>query len=307
MTRYSRIMSGRGSVYADQCISEGFVGVDWVAHQDLTGRLPEDWREFSQIFTPLYLEENPSAGKIAAGLARGMTWTVLKGLQEGDVVMTPDGKGNYKIGKIVGDYLYVPSKPLPHRRPVDWLSGLVPRSSMTKALQNSIGSIGTVSECSNFADEIDGLIQGKSVATEEVDNELLVDPPTIFAMEKYLEEFLFSNWPNTELGKKYDLYSSEETSGRQVSTDAGIIDLLAISKDQNEYLVIELKRGRASDEVVGQVTRYMGYMQTVASPGQRVKGLIIALEDDSRIQHSLRVVPNVDFYKYEIDFRLKKI
>ena len=307
MTRYSRIMCGKASMYVEKCISEGFIGVGWLENQDLTLRLPENPKDFSQEFIPFYLEENPSAGKIAAGLARGMTWTVLKGLQEGDVVLTPDGKGNYKIGKIVGDYLYVPSQPLPHRRPVDWLSGLVPRSSMTKALQNSIGSIGTVSECTNFADEIDGLIQGKSVATEEVDNELLVDPPTIFAMEKYLEEFLFSNWPNTELGKKYDLYSNEETSGRQVSTDAGIIDLLAISKDQNEYLVIELKRGRASDEVVGQVTRYMGYMQTVASPGQKVKGLIIALEDDSRIQHSLRVVPNVEFYKYEIDFRLKKI
>lgn len=307
MTRYSRIMSGRGSAYADKCISEGFVGVGWLANQDLTSRLPENTRDFSQYFTPLYLEENPAAGKIAAGLARGMTWTVLKGLQIGDVVLTPDGKGNYKIGKIVGDYLYVPGQPLPHRRPVDWLAGLVSRSSMSKALQNSIGSIGTVSDCTNFADEIEGLIQGKSVVTEEVENELPVDSPTIFAMEKYLEEFLFSNWPNTELGKNYDLYKNEETSGRQVSTDAGIIDLLAISKDQKEFLVIELKRGRASDEVVGQVTRYMGYMETVTSPGQRVKGMIIALEDDSRIQHSLRVVPNVDFYKYEIDFRLKKI
>lgn len=307
MIRYSRIMSGRASAYADKCISEGFVGVGWVAHQDLTGRLPKDWREFSRIFTPFYLAENPSAGKITAGLARGMTWTVLKGLQAGDVVLTPDGEGNYKIGKIVGDYLYIPGQPLPHRRPVEWFPGLVSRSSMSQALQKSTGSIGTVSDCTNFADEIDGLIQGKSVVSEEVEDELPVDAPTIFAMEKYLEEFLFSNWSNMELGKDYDLYKSEETSGRQVSTDAGIIDLLAISKDKSEFLVIELKRGRASDEVVGQVTRYMGYMETVASPGQRVKGLIIALEDDSRIQHSLRVVPNVDFYKYEIDFRLKKI
>lgn len=307
MTRYSRIMSGRGSVYADKCISEGFVGVGWVANEDLTKRLPDNSRDFSQYFTPYYLKENPSAGKITAGLARGMTWTVSKGLKIGDIVLTPDGEGNYKIGKIVGDYLYVPGQPLPHRRPVDWFPGLVSRSSMSKALQNATGAIGTVSDCTNFADEIEGLIQGKSVVTEELEYELPVDSPTIFAMEKYLEEFLFSNWPNTELGKNYDLYRNEETNGKQVITDAGVIDLLAISKDQKEFLVIELKRGRASDEVVGQITRYMGYMQTVAAPDQRVKGLIIALEDDSRIQHSLRVVPNVDFYKYEIDFRLKKI
>lgn len=307
MTRYSRIMSGKGSVYADKCISEGFVGVGWLASQDLTSRLPENTRDFSQFFTPLYLKENPGAVKITAGLARGMTWTVLKGLQIGDVVLTPDGEGNYKIGKIVGDYQYVPDRPLPHRRPVDWLPGLVSRSSMSKALQNSIGSIGTVSECTNFANEIEELIEGKSVVTEELEDELPVDSPTIFAMEKYLQEFLFSNWPNTELGKNYDLYKNEETDGKEVITDAGVIDLLAISKDQKEFLVIELKRGRASDVVIGQITRYMGYMETVTSPGQTVKGLIIALEDDSRIRYSLRVVPNVDFFKYEIDFRLKRI
>lgn len=294
-------------MYADKSIPEGFVGVGWLENQDFTQKLPEDSREFGQLFTPLYLKENPAAGNITAGLARGMTWTVLKGLQVDDVVLTPDGKGNYKIGKIVGDYFYVPGQPLPHRRPVDWFAGLVSRSQMSKTLQNALGAIGTVSDCTNFAEEIEGLIQGRSVGADEVEGELPVDVPTIFAMEKYLEEFLFSNWPNTELGKNYDLYKNDETSGRQVITDAGIIDLLAISKDQKEFLVIELKRGRASDEVVGQVTRYMGYMQTVASPGQRVKGLIIALEDDSRIQHSLRVVPNIDFYKYEVEFRLKKI
>ena len=39
------------------------------------------------------------------------------------------------------------------------------------------------------------------------------------------------------------------------------MDILAISKDKSELLVIELKKGRASDVVVGQIQRYMGFAQ----------------------------------------------
>ena len=37
------------------------------------------------------------------------------------------------------------------------------------------------------------------------------------------------------------------------------MDVLAISKDKSELLVVELKKGRASDVVVGQIQRYMGF------------------------------------------------
>jgi RecB family endonuclease NucS len=42
---------------------------------------------------------------------------------------------------------------------------------------------------------------------------------------------------------------------------SGPIDILAISKNKETILVIELKRGRASDIVIGQIQRYMGYVQ----------------------------------------------
>ena len=306
MTRYYRIMCGKSSVYAEQCFKDGFVGVDWFSDVDLTNKLPEKWKDFNHEFIPVYLQNHPGKSKVAAGLACGMTWTVARGLQIGDVVLSPTGDGSYRIGKVSGDYTYATGEILCHRRNVTWLSESINRANVSQSLRNSIGSIGTVSECSSFAEEIEGLIAGKSSVNSDTD-ESTVDSPTAFAMEKYLEEFLFSNWTNTDLGKNYDLYKDEETAGRQVITDAGIIDLLAVSKDKKEILVIELKRGRPSDEVVGQVTRYMGYMTSIAEPGQSVKGMIIAFENDSRIQHSLRVVPNIDFYRYEVDFRLKSL
>ena len=81
----------------------------------------------------------------------------------------------------------------------------------------------------------------------------------------------------------------------------------AISKNKKTVLVIELKRGRASDIVIGQIQRYMGYVQDeLLEPGQEVKGIIIGLEADNRLKRALSVCHNIEFYRYQIDFKLIK-
>ena len=93
--------------------------------------------------------------------------------------------------------------------------------------------------------------------------------------------------------------------GQQYLTSVGTIDILAQSKDKTKLLVVELKRGRASDVVVGQTLRYMGYVQTeLADGGQTVEGAIIALEDDKKLRMALVPVPAVTFYRYEVTFTL---
>ena len=70
-------------------------------------------------------------------------------------------------------------------------------------------------------------------------------------------------------------------------------------------LVIELKRGRACDAVVGQIQRYMGYVKAgVDEDHQRVRGVIIALDDDKRIRRALQSAQGIDFYRYEVKFNL---
>ena len=99
-----------------------------------------------------------------------------------------------------------------------------------------------------------------------------------------------------------------EVIGQQYPTDTGFIDILAVSKDRKEILVIELKKGRASDAVVGQIQRYMGYiLDEVAEEDQTVRGCIIALEDDLRIKRALRINSSIEFYRYEVSFRLQKM
>lgn len=156
--------------------------------------------------------------------------------------------------------------------------------------------------------ELEALVFGEKMLFGPYTNSEDIENPAMFAMEKHLEEFLVRNWSQTELGRDYEVYTEDgESAGQQFQTDTGNIDILAISKDKKTILVIELKRGRASDTVVGQIQRYMGYVKDeLAETGQMVKGVIIALEDDIRIRRALSVATNIEFYRYQMTFKLVK-
>lgn len=305
MKNYYRLMLGQKSIFADQCFKGNFIGVDFGITEDLTPSLTEDWREFNKNFIPVYLKGHPDKSKIAAGLACGVLATVAKAVKVGDIVICPDGSGSYRVGEITSDYLYAPGQILPHRRSVKWYSQTIDRAMMSDELRHSTGSIGTVCNISGYQAEIEKLI-GSSCVPVIVSNDPTVEDPSAFAMEQHLEDFLVQNWAQTELGKEYDVYAEEgERVGQQYLTDTGPLDILAISKDKKRLLVVELKKGRASDVVVGQILRYMGYVQNeLADNGQTVLGVIIALEDDQRIRRALSVVPSVTFYRYKIRFEL---
>ena len=300
-------MLGRKSAFAEQCFAGNFIGTDFAIKQDLTNKLPDEWRAFNKQFIPVWMEGNPGRSKIAAGLSCGFTWTVAKGIRKGDIVLCPDGTGAYRVGEVTGEYQFAPNQILPHRRPVQWLSRSIDRTAMSEALQNSTGSIGTVSDISGYREEIEKLIAGVSPPTI-VSTDPSVEDPAAFALEKHLEDFLVQNWAQTDLGKEYDVFEEDgEKVGQQYQTDTGPIDVLAIRKDKKELLVLELKKGRASDVVVGQILRYMGYvLQELAEENQTVKGVIIALEDDQRLRRALAATQNISFFRYQVSFKLIK-
>lgn len=308
MKEYYRVMLGEKSIYAPECFSKDFIGAYFKIDQDLSSKLTEDWREFNREFIPVFLASHPEKTKIGAGLCCGALWGVAKGIKVGDYVICSDGSGHYHVGEVVGDYFYQPESLPPHRRPVHWLSQTIDRSEMSAELSNALGAPGTVSNMSKYRDEIERLLEGIPGPTV-VSTDKTIEDVSAFVMEKHLEDFLVRNWAQTELGKEYDIYEEGgECVGQQYETDTGPLDILAISKDKKCLLVVELKRGRASDVVVGQTLRYMGYVQDVlAEEGQTVKGAIIALEDDQRIRRALAVVPTIHFYRYQISFKLVKI
>jgi restriction system protein len=308
MTSYYRVMLGRKSMHAPECFAGSFIGTDYGIKEDLTGKLPDGWREFNRQFIPIYLANHPDKTKIGAGLACGALWTVSKGIQKGDIVLSPDGAGSYRVGKIIGDYYYVAGQVLPHRRKVDWFNTVIARSAMSEAVRNSAGSVGTVRNVTAHRMEIESLLGDVPPPGLIVSGDPDIEDPVAFAMEKHLEAFLVANWNQTILSKEFSIYEEDgELVGQQYATDAGPIDILAISKDKKRLLVVELKRGIASDVVVGQALRYMGFVkQQLAEDDQTVEGAIIALDDDQKIRWALLSVPSISFYRYQVSFKLLK-
>ncbi len=307
MTACYFIRLGRQGAFVHDAVERGYVGVDYGMVDDFTGKFPDEWTAFNKTYIPRYLELSPDKSKVAAGLACGTIWTLGKGMQDGDLVVTPDSAGMLHVGRVTGPYAFVGGEELPHRRPVSWQLGTISRDEMSVELRRSTDRYpATLASISQHMTEIESLLQA---TPQLVSTDPEVEDPVQFALEKYLEEFLVDNWAKTDLGKHYDIYCDDEGNqiGRQYLSDTGPLDILAVSKDGAELLVVELKRGKASDSVVGQIQRYMGYIKDqVAEPAQAVRGVIIALEDDLRIRRALSVAANIEFYRYQVKFTLTK-
>ena len=140
----------------------------------------------------------------------------------------------------------------------------------------------------------------------EIKNETSVISSGLFYMEKQLEDFIIENWENTELGKKYNLiYEDGSLISQQYRTDIGPIDILAKDKLTNSYVVIELKKNQTSDDTVGQVARYMGWIEE-DKKDPNVKGIIIAGKYDKKLFYAMKIVKNVEVFLYEVNFLLKE-
>lgn len=143
-------------------------------------------------------------------------------------------------------------------------------------------------------------VESKPSAEEEIES-------MEFAMEKYLEEFIETNFNRINFGEKLELYQDEESTGRQYPTPIGNIDLLAVDKANKEFVVIELKKGRSSDVVIGQILRYMGWVKENLAKDHSVRGIIIAKERDEKLEYALKMTPNLSLFSYIVSFELKRI
>jgi len=135
----------------------------------------------------------------------------------------------------------------------------------------------------------------------------IIEEEQEFVLEKYLEEFIFENWDRIKVFEKLKPFEDENgNTGRQYFTgEVGYIDILALDKDNN-FVVVELKKGRKNDEVVGQVMRYIGWVRSnLAEENQHVRGLIIVGKKDSSLDYALAEVKDkVDAMVYKMSFKL---
>ncbi len=148
--------------------------------------------------------------------------------------------------------------------------------------------------------------------TEESASEIVkqegVEDIVGFGLEAQLEDFIVSNWDKLDFVKEYEIYKENGNMiGKQYVTDLGRIDILAKKKDGKGWLVIELKKGKTSEKVVGQLAHYMGYVKiNLAEESEKIKGIIIAGDDDKRIKYAVERDPDITFLTYSVKFNLRK-
>jgi len=81
---------------------------------------------------------------------------------------------------------------------------------------------------------------------------------------------------------------------------------LAVEPKSNSFVVIELKKGRPSDQVIGQILRYMGWVKkNLCNQGQAVKGLVICRDPDPKLSYALEMTSNIEVQYYSVSFELK--
>lgn len=306
--KYLRLRTGREHQWFDVFYNNNYLAVGYGLNIDLSDSLFENWRDFNKKFIPEIIKKEPTKSKVGAGLNCGVIWTLSKGIQKDAIILCQDKDKDYHACKIISNYYYSDDEQGGyHRRKVEWFDKKINKNEMSKDLLNSLQAQNTLIDISKYEEELEKLIFGKGENTV-ISNDPTIEEPSEFALEKHLEDFLVKNWSSTSLGKKYDIYEVEgEMVGQQYPSDTGPIDILAISKDKKTLLVVELKKGRVSDSVVGQIQRYMGFVKSdLAEENQKVKGVIIGLEDDLRLIRALSVTSNIDFYKYKVNFKLYK-
>jgi RecB family endonuclease NucS len=96
--------------------------------------------------------------------------------------------------------------------------------------------------------------------------------------------------------------------GRQVLTPVSAIDLLGYEPSRRRWWVFELKRGRPADRVVGQVSRYLGWMaEERAGHGESAVGAIIAGESDARLRYAVRANEKLSLWEYDAELRVRAV
>ena len=126
-----------------------------------------------------------------------------------------------------------------------------------------------------------------------------------FALEAHLEEFMESNWASIDFDRPLRIWTDDGGEwGRQYQTEVGVIDFLCEDEAANELVVVELKRGRSSDRVVGQILRYMGWVREQVADGRDVSGIIITHEYDDKVRYAVSELPRVEAWTYQVSFTL---
>jgi len=120
-------------------------------------------------------------------------------------------------------------------------------------------------------------------------------------LEQYLEDLLVEQWDTLPWAGQLEFIDRQVNCGKQDR-----LDILARDRISGDYVVVELKRDQGDDEVVGQVSRYMGWIKhrRADHEGVGVRGIIVAHEVTSRLRSAVLPHPIISVYTYRFSLTL---
>lgn len=279
-------------------LAENVISIGWKQLGDVS-QMAKD--ELAAAVVSTY-PDKPSQTK---GLYTNMLWAFYHEMLPGDYVIARRGRKTLAgVGKIVGPAAHKPGKN-PSVGHLGFIEVVWQSQPRDKSFPSIVFPMHTLAEFSEeqFRSAVEG--SGPPVASPETPPE--VENPSEFVLEKYLEDFIVSNFAAIFRGKMRVYEDAEGNDGQQYGTDIGPIDILAVEVKSDDFVVIELKKGRPSDQVVGQVLRYMGWVKrNLCSDGQTVKGLVICRDHDPKLAYALDMTHNIDVRYYSVAFQLRE-
>ena len=156
---YYRVMLGKGHKHAKECHEGAFFGIyndgfwDDLSKKGLHEL--EDQDAFIEKFADLFKKHHPKKDK---NKACKTVWTICKGIKQGDIVLCPNKKRKYWIGKVISNYSFKPNSCLPQQRKVTWLPNPIARDAMSPELKDSTKKRRTCADITDHAKEIEKLI-----------------------------------------------------------------------------------------------------------------------------------------------------
>jgi restriction system protein len=130
-------------------------------------------------------------------------------------------------------------------------------------------------------------------------------------LERALEEHLEFHWDETPFARSGVELARREVHGwpcRQVFTPVNAIDLLGFEPSARRWWVFELKRGRSADRVVGQVSRYLGWIGDERRGNhETVVGAIIVRKADPKLRYAVKSNERFSLWEFEDELAVRQV
>ncbi|MCF6155736.1 MAG: DUF1016 family protein [Candidatus Brocadia sp.] len=279
-------------------LANNLISIGWKMLGDVSKMRKE---ELSEAVTSTYPDKPPATKSLYAN----MIWAFYHEICPGDLIIARRGRKTLTaIGKVTRSAFYAPGKNPIHEHP-NFLEVAWQEQPRNKVFSSIVFPMHTLAELSE--EQFHNLLDGSGLQPISSEITETIEDQNAFVLEKYLEDFIVSNFQTIFKGDLKIYEDTEGNDGQQYVTDIGPIDILAFEPKSKSFVVIELKKGRSSDSVIGQILRYMGWVkQNLCTAGQTVKGLVICRDPDPKLSYALEMTNNIDVRYYSVSFKLRE-